>query len=86
MFEPVDLNHLPLDLNGLIAALAEMNEQSTRAGQAATLERHLVSAELNPDPMALLDLENALEMLRDALQTERHWRESNLDLSKFYAA
>lgn len=83
----MELNDLPIDLTPLIRALAEMNEQATRDRQAAALERHLVQAELNPDPMALIDLENALTMLRAAIADElRVWEETDLDLANFFAA
>jgi hypothetical protein len=87
MSDQIELNDLPIDLNPLIKALAEMNEQSTRDTQAAALERHLVQAELNPDPTVLMDLENALVMLRAAMAEEqRVWEEGTLALRAFFTA
>ena len=84
MSKPLDLNDLPIDLSALIRVLEKVNRETTREAQAATLERELVAAELNPSPIDFLNLSDAVNLLNAADLPGRGWEQADADLAGFF--
>jgi hypothetical protein len=74
-----------IELTPLIEALKVMNQAETYQAQQAALELILIGAELNPDPLILVEMASSVEMLQAALNRELLiWNEALLELKPFF--